>query len=438
MAFAPYPVLWVEDGGILVAANDAAGPWLQHGLLGIGKSLPADWIAAKGAGSGEFPLQIDNHHWAWRVVLHEKRGSLWFARDISREQLLARFPDRNPHPVMRVALTEPRVLLYANPASTSILEYFHMHPGDPISPGLGKVIENARQHGTAELSLPSAVYELLVIDVPEFQVLNIYGTDVTAARQVVAAQAELARVERVASLGRLAAGVAHELNTPLGVALTASSMMTESFTEMANKTRATSCSEIEQQAFLQKGLEATALITKSLARTGDLLRRFRGTMVDRSRDQIRPVQVRTYVESVFQEFVRRQPETPLQLQSGGSDPTVSLFVESLGQVVELLLSNVVQHAANRSLRVDLRVHETDHGLMVVLDDYGPGIPPSVLPRVFDPFFTTMRPQGCLGIGLHIAQTLVSEVLLGSLVVSSRPDGGTRASLRLPLSPASAR
>jgi PAS domain S-box-containing protein len=248
------------------------------------------------------------------------------------------------------------------------------------------------------------------------------------------AQDELVRNEKMVALGSLVAGLAHELNTPIGnavmVASTLSGRQHEFETTLAGGLRRSAL-----QGYLDGTREAAEVLERNLQRAAELIGSFKQLAVDQSSYQRRGFELAEVVQEVavaLRPTLRRSgvalvDETPPGLR-------LDSFPGPLGQVLINLVNNAVVHAfegvAAGSVRIGAERLEGDRVRLWVVDD-GRGIAPEHLRQVFDPFFTTRLGQGGSGLGLHIAYTLVTGLLGGRIAVQSTPGQGTRFQLELP-------
>lgn len=257
-----------------------------------------------------------------------------------------------------------------------------------------------------------------------------------ALQELKEAQASLIQAEKMASLGALVAGVAHEVNTPIGIAITGASQLSVLLEELAGQFAANSVRRSDFQRFLTDGQEMSRLILSNALRAADLVQSFKMVAVDQSSDERRPFDLKTYVGDLLRSlrpaFKEREGlevdvEVPEGLELDG-------YPGALSHILTNLIVNALTHAfadgRPGTLTIAGRRLPPDQVELLVADD-GAGIPAEVLPKIFDPFFTTRRGSGGSGLGLHIVYNLVTGTLRGSIAVSSRPDSGTRFTLRFP-------
>lgn len=256
-----------------------------------------------------------------------------------------------------------------------------------------------------------------------------------ANEQLSQAMQQLVQSEKLASLGSLVAGVAHELNTPLGNALTASTALREHlsrFNELMASQQLRRSDLTEFHMVLDEGCE---LIERNARRAADLIGDFKQVAVDQTSAQRRVFDLRQTVEEVIvtlQPMLRRtQHEIVIDIPDG---ITLDSYPGPIGQVVTNIVSNAVTHAFPDAQvgAISLSAHRIgDNEIGLVISDNGTGIPIELQSRVFDPFFTTRLGQGGSGLGLHIAYNLITSVLGGHIQLLSAPGRGTCFVLRIP-------
>jgi len=249
------------------------------------------------------------------------------------------------------------------------------------------------------------------------------------------AQDQIVRSEKLAALGRLVAGVAHELNTPIGNGLMAVSTLEARQREFREAIAAgLKRSTLEQ--FVEDVGKAAEIATRNLNRAGELIASFKQVAVDQTSSQRRRFRLARVVEEILVAL------KPVIAHSGhrldtAIDAGIELdsFPGPLGQALGNLVENALTHAfdGRRGGRIVVAAEPADgtHVRLSVSDD-GRGIADDHLAHVFDPFFTTCLGQGGSGLGLHIVYNIVTGVLGGSITADTPPGGGARFVLTLPL------
>lgn len=247
-------------------------------------------------------------------------------------------------------------------------------------------------------------------------------------------QQELMRSERLAALGRLVAGVAHELGTPMGNA-----MLTASTLDGECKRLEAALSEGLRRStltvFIEQVREGSRLLQSNLERANELLRGFKQVAVDQAGAQRRRFDLAELVQEILATLAPGLKRLPYEIETEIA-PGIEFdsYPGALGQVLTNLINNAVLHGfegrAQGRVRLSATLDGPQHVVLSVSDD-GVGMAPEVAARVFDPFFTTKMGQGGTGLGLNISHNLVSHVLCGSIRVESEPGQGSRFLMRLP-------
>lgn len=257
-----------------------------------------------------------------------------------------------------------------------------------------------------------------------------------ALRQLQSAQDELVAREKMASLGQLVAGVAHEINTPVGVALTASSYLSERSDALRAALASGALSRSELAGFIEQTHQASTMIGQNLERASSLVRSFKQVSVDRSSDDRRRFDLGDNLRAVVSSLELTWKRRPVQL-SLICEERIELdsYPGALGQVITNLIQNALLHAFDGARGGTMRLSAMrgdPERVRIVFEDDGQGIASDALARVFEPFFTTRRAQGGSGLGLHIVYNLVTVKLGGRIEAHGEPGAGMRFVLLLPL------
>ena len=260
------------------------------------------------------------------------------------------------------------------------------------------------------------VYEMLVFPVDDDRVMNLY-VDRTEA---TIAEARLLLAERLASLGRVAQGVAHELNTPLATIRTLAADMRVALETVDGDV----ARDLDESASLIRDeTQRLGKITQALLAGGDLVRaRIDGHVplaaaVERAR-------------AIVFAGLREGPEVTVDAHLASVE--VATDMDRLVQVLVNLLQNAVDALRDNTGHITIRAHGVDDGVQLIVEDDGPGIPEAVRHRLFEPFATSKPPGEGTGLGLYTSYMLVRE-MGGELTLGERDGGGARAMITLPAS-----
>jgi len=250
------------------------------------------------------------------------------------------------------------------------------------------------------------------------------------------AQSELVRQEKLASLGRLVAGVAHEINTPLGICVTATSHLVEELKFTREELAAGAMTEDSLQQFFEIIDQSLKIMTTNTQRAAALVRSFKQVAVDQSSDGMRKFRLKAYLGEVLLSLQPRLKGRPVAVQLDCA-PELELdsFPGAVSQIVTNLVINSLVHGYEAGQQGQIRIAARLDGEMVLFDysDDGAGMDEATLAQLFDPFFTTRRGQGGSGLGAHILYNLVTGPLGGSVKVDSAPGLGLRYQFRFPRS-----
>lgn len=257
-----------------------------------------------------------------------------------------------------------------------------------------------------------------------------------AVQRIRIAQDDLLQAEKMAALGSIVAGVAHELNTPLGNSVTVASTLRDRTREAVVAFHEGQMTKGGLRAFFEQADESSDLLLRSLMQARDLVGSFKQVAVDQTSAQRRRfdlAEVLREVLSTLSPMLKKKPvRLDIALQEGVA---MDSYPGPLGQIITNFVSNALLHAfegrESGVMRLETMAAGGD-GVSIVFSDNGTGIPDENQPRVFDPFFTTKFGQGGSGMGLNIVYTLVTRILGGSILVDSRLGEGTTFRLHLPL------
>ena len=248
-------------------------------------------------------------------------------------------------------------------------------------------------------------------------------------------QDRLVQSEKMASLGVLVAGVAHEINTPVGIAVTAASHLRERMVALAAAVEEGTLKKSQLFEALASGRSSAEMVLSNLERAAELIHSFKQVAVDQSSPERREIELDVYLHELAASLAPRLKPTPHRLEIlCGSGLRIVTEPGALAQVISNLVLNSLTHAYDEGSAGHLRllVEREEGGLFLCYGDDGRGIPPGSLPKIFDPFFTTRRGEGGSGLGLHIVYNLVTQTLGGRIAVESELGLGTRFLIHLPL------
>lgn len=247
-------------------------------------------------------------------------------------------------------------------------------------------------------------------------------------------QHQLVQAEKLASLGSLVAGVAHEINTPVGIGVTAASHLQEQARKVERAAQAGTLDQPQFQRFLDQCRQATEILLTNLRRASELVQSFKRVAVDQATGERRRINLKDYLSETLLSLRPKFKHTPHKVALD-CPPDLELVTEpgALSQIVANLLINSLVHGftPERPGAVDIRVSEADGRITLRFADDGRGIAPEHLTQLFEPFFTTRRGQGGTGLGLSIVYNLVTSRLAGTITVDSQPGKGAVFTITFP-------
>jgi signal transduction histidine kinase len=248
-------------------------------------------------------------------------------------------------------------------------------------------------------------------------------------------QADLVQSEKQAALGRLVAGLGHELSTPMGNALMVATAMQHKAADFGGRAADGSLSLAELERFAVYCRDACELVERNLSRANRLVTSFKQSAVDQIAERRRRFDLRQTIEEVMATLEHLMKFRPLRLHLAlAPDIEMDSYPGAIGQVLTNMFINALVHGFGPEQAGDIWVsarHEGPDEVRIELRDNGRGIDPEVMGKVFDPFFTTRLGQGGSGLGLYIVFNAVTGPLRGHIEVHSEPGAGTTFIVTVP-------
>jgi signal transduction histidine kinase len=250
-------------------------------------------------------------------------------------------------------------------------------------------------------------------------------------------QSQLIQAEKMAALGSMVSWVAHEINTPVGIGVTAGTHMEEKTKQMERLYRENRIKRSDMESFLDSALQSASIILANLRRAADLIRSLKQVAVDQASEERRTFNLRDYIREILNSLQPKLRQTAHHITVDcPGDLSLDSYPGAFSQIFTNLIMNSLTHAFTDQEPGEIRiaVRREEDTLRIEFSDNGRGIEPEVLPRIFEPFFTTRRGQGGSGLGLHIVYNLVNLTLGGSIFADSQPGQGTTFVMRIPYYP----
>ena len=249
-------------------------------------------------------------------------------------------------------------------------------------------------------------------------------------------QQQLIDAEKMASLGRLVAGISHELNTPLGICLTFISSLEEKLTSFQKAFHSGELRREDFVSFLQSARETSSIVTSHLTQASELVQDFKMVSVDVSSEMKREFDLVEYIKNVINSLKGEMLETKISVEYDHSnDFAINSYPGLFTQIITNLIMNSLTHAfvsgVAGAIKVELKIAQKM--MTIIYQDDGKGMTADTRKQVFEPFFTTTRGTGGSGLGMNILYNLVVNNLSGSVECHSELNLGTKFVIEFPRS-----
>ncbi|MFZ5573308.1 MAG: ATP-binding protein [Thermodesulfobacteriota bacterium] len=248
------------------------------------------------------------------------------------------------------------------------------------------------------------------------------------------AKTQLVQSEKMAALGGLVAGVAHEINTPLGIGITAASLLEHRVREQRAHWENGEKNPAAVEKFYAFAAETADIMMINLQRVADQVRSFKQVAVDQTSQECRRIQVKTYIDDIL--FSLR-PQFKSSRHAVTLNCADDIRFHTYPGVFSQLITNLVMNSLIHGFegipdgRICINIWQEGRHLILYYTDNGKGMDRETLDKMFDPFFTTKRSRGGTGLGMHILYNLVTQSLGGELECTSTPDEGVVFLIRIP-------
>lgn len=247
-------------------------------------------------------------------------------------------------------------------------------------------------------------------------------------------QDELIQSEKLTSLGHLVSGLAHEVNTPLGVSVTSASFLSEQLKQLEALLANNQLSRAQVETFIEKSREGASLLQHNLTRASDLVGSLKHIAVEQSSEPHDAIDFMACLREVLQDLSPQLNKSNIEVSLTG--PNQLLCATSPGSIAQIMthfVMNSIQHAFHNesSPAISIQVEVFEEALLLTYTDNGCGMDDETCRQIYDPFFTTSRGQGASGLGMNIVFNLVTKKLGGGIKCFSHPGGGAEFLIRLP-------
>ena len=248
------------------------------------------------------------------------------------------------------------------------------------------------------------------------------------------AQESLVQSEKFASLGSLVAGVAHEINTPVGVSVTGASFLLEEAKKFEQKVNDGTIKKSEFLNFIGSVSEGAKLVLSNTERAAHLIQSFKQVAADETSEARRSFELKSYLSEVLTSLRPKFKKTGITIEYSSPDGIImDSYPGLLAQVLTNLITNALRHGYEEGDHghVDIRSRVEDDWVIIECANDGKLIPQEHIGKIFEPFFTTRRAEGGTGLGLNIVFNIVTQRLGGTIRVRSEAGTGTCFTVRIP-------
>ena len=260
----------------------------------------------------------------------------------------------------------------------------------------------------------------------------------SSLKEVRSMQKQLIESEKMAALGAIVTGVAHEINTPLGVCVTAISNLEKLLSNINNSYEKGELSAGQFQGFLTNSNETSELIISNLQKASELVNNFKLISVDQSSEKRVLFCIREHIEQTISTLPKHLQRHQITINvEGENNLQIHSFPRAWSQIIHNLVINSLTHAYDEHVpenkgNICIRLNKVQSQFQFIYEDDGIGISDTIREKVFDPFFTTKRGIGGPGLGLNIIYNLVTQKMRGNIGFESSPQSGTRFIITVPM------
>ncbi len=305
----------------------------------------------------------------------------------------------------------------------------------------GKITEQVSNISQGMVSLGKGNYE---IEIPQdsttletHQMYTAFKLFKTALleRQALENQQQVFETEKVNSLGRMVASIAHDVNTPIGISVTATGFLQDEIELLAKKFASGELNEEDFESFLASSQSSMTILTRNLSSAADLIRSFKQVSVDQMSEQAREVLISEYFKEVIHSMLPKTKRAQVTVDLDCvEDRACFIFPGLLSQVITNLINNSIIHgfAEQNGGSITLVVSAQENEVGIHYSDNGIGIADDILPKVMEPFFTTKRDEGGSGLGLSIIHNIVTQKLNGHIKLTSGVGKGLTVDISFPV------
>jgi signal transduction histidine kinase len=345
-----------------------------------------------------------------REVLGAHDFTSWMAAPLISTNVL--------HGIMVIQSYDPKIIYTEE--DLKLLDFFAKHIAKAIESTVNSI---QRKESQLKLATQHRLLEQKNLDLNQL-VLKLQST-----------QTELIQQEKMAALGGLVAGIAHEINTPLGICVTGISHLQEEYKLINHAIETNELTESELTSFFDDMNEVLIILETNIHRGAELINSFKQVAVDQSSNELRTINLNQYINSVILSLKPRLKHSKASIKVE-CDENISLDVDAgaVSQIISNLLINSIKHGFNEinEGKVLIEAYKKKKNIIIRYRDDGIGMDEEALKQLFDPFYTTKRGEGGSGLGTHVVYNLVTTSLKGKINVQSKVGKGLAYLIKFPI------
>jgi PAS domain S-box-containing protein len=276
------------------------------------------------------------------------------------------------------------------------------------------------------------------VDSLDEPIFEVFGRDITERKlrdkELRRAQKHLMQSEKMAALGRLVAGVSHEINTPVGIGVTAVSHLAEKTKALIELYKEGNMKRKDLEKFLKLAWESSEMTLKNLNNASELINNFKLVAVDQTNNKKRRFKVKEYLDDIIISLKPKLSKTKHKVMiSCDEDLEIDNYPGELSQIITNLVMNSLIHGFQDKDKgqIKIEVLEEEKSIELRYSDDGEGLPKEHINKIFEPFFTTKRGQGGTGLGLNLIYNIVNNILKGDIECKSTVGEGVTFIIKIP-------
>ena len=253
--------------------------------------------------------------------------------------------------------------------------------------------------------------------------------------ELEASQKRVVEAEKMASLSILVSGIAHEINTPVGLSITAISHFIDETKILKSDYDKQLMDEEEFKSYLQNSIQMADIVFKNLVRSAKLIEDFKQLSVNLNNDELTDINVKEFIDDILMTLNQKLTQSNVKVDvSVEKTLRITTYTDVFMQIFNNFILNSLTHAFRgiENPKIKIEIKKKDDKIAISYSDNGVGMDEKHLKKIFDPFYTTNRVAGNTGLGMHVVYNLVVQKLEGTIEVASEINRGVHFSITLPI------